>query len=174
MSTTDTRAPGAERVIAAAIAGEAGASDHDGNLRGELAGAELIQLAGDRVASLGEPGGLRRKGGDLALGERLGVDPRGERLDRGHVKELDDSAAEGGLRAGGLAVAQRGLDRLDAEPVAAALIAQQVAPAAGPPGLTLWTDAEDVGAGAGDRPDAGLGARRGGPGRDNVVDDDPV
>ena len=61
--------------------GEPRLADHGGDLLAELGGAALIQLARDRVALLGELGGLDRERRDLALGQRLGVDEAGERLD---------------------------------------------------------------------------------------------
>src|SRR5665213_3067452 len=113
---------------------EAGPADDGGDLLRQLGRSALVELACDRVAPPGELARLRGEGGDLALGERLGVDTGGKRLHAGDPEELDGRLAQSRCRAGVLTVAERRLDRLDAEPVAAALVAEQMPPAAGAPG----------------------------------------
>ncbi len=103
-------------------AGEAGLADHHEDLSGQLAGPVPVELARDRVAARGELRRLRRERGDLALGERLGIHERRHLLDTAASEERTRRRAQRRVRTGRLAVVQRGLDRLDPEPVAAALV----------------------------------------------------
>ena len=153
---------------------EAGPADHRGDLPTQLLRPALVQVPRYRVAVGGLLGCLRGECRDLALGQRLGVDAHGERLHIRDLEELNRRLAQRGLRARAIAVAQRRLDRLDPQPVAAALVSQQMPPATGPPGASVRAHPEHVAAGARDHPDPGLRTRRRGPRRDDVVDDDPV
>src|SRR5581483_10471677 len=108
-----------------------------GDLAAEQLGAPPVELARDGVSLLGESLGFDGEGGDLALLEGLGVDERGDRLDAARAEELDRGFAQRRLGAGPVAVVQRGADRLDAEPVAAALVAEQVPPPADAPAAAV-------------------------------------
>ena len=123
---------------------------------------------------IGRSGRVDREGGNLGLAQRSGVDEVRDGLHAARTEERHGGLGERGRAARAIALAQRGLDRLDAEPVAASLVAEQMAPPAGAPGLTAGADAEHVGARARDR--ANAGTRAGGccPCRDDVVDDDPL
>src|SRR5271165_2019134 len=123
---------------------QAGLADDRSDLLAQLARPALVKGAGDRVSVLREPGGLDREAGDLALAQRLRVDEARDGLDARCFEEGGSRVAERGLRSGGLTIAQRGLDRLDAEPVAGALVPEQMTPATRPPGAPVGADAEDV------------------------------
>ena len=132
-----------------------------------------VELARDRVAVLSELACDRGEGGYLGLGERARVDERGQRLDGGHVEVVDDCRRQCGRRARAVAVDERGVDRFAAQPVAAALVAQQMAPTTDAPGAPVGANAEHVGAGAGDRAHAWAPAGCRSPCADDVVDDRP-
>ena len=76
-----------------------GLADDRDDLLAQLAGPALVQLARNRVAALGELGGLDRERRDLALGERLGVDVRRERLDARRPEERRRGIAQRGRAA---------------------------------------------------------------------------
>ena len=82
---------------------------------------------------------LDREAGDLALGQRLGVNARRHRLDALLTEEGGHRLAQRRRRPGCLAVTQRRLDRLHAQPVARALVPEQMAPAARPPRARVGT-----------------------------------
>ncbi len=88
-------------------------------------------------------------------------------------EEADRRRAQRRLRARALAVGERGPDGLHGQPVAGALVAQYVTPAAGPPGAPGAPHPEHIAAGPRDRADARLGAGGRRPGADHVVDHHP-
>src|SRR6202020_1451525 len=113
-----------------AVDAEAGVREDGEDLPGELSRPARVELTGDGIAGVGKSAGLGRERSDLALCQRLGVDAGGERLDARSVEELDDRVAQRRWRSETVAVGERSADRGDAEPVAAALVAEQVPPTA--------------------------------------------
>src|SRR6202043_777453 len=90
------------------------------------------------------------------------------------AEEADNLLAECGVRAGAVAIAEREPDRLGSDPVAAALVPEQVAPPPSAPRAAVAPDAKDVRPRSRDHADSGLRVGRRGPRGDDVVDDDPV